>query len=81
MQHMLTLEYERLSIKPLVTLLAINKLSFIYLLVNHVTKLFTMHISILCAGLLYFTWADQRIQQFYNYHNVTLVVIELWLGK
>ena len=32
--------------------------------------------------LLYFAWADQRVQQFYNYHNVSeLIVIELWLGS
>ena len=22
--------------------------------------------------LLYFAWADQRVQQFYNYHNVSM---------
>ena len=29
-------------------------------------------------ALLYFAWADQRVQQFYN---LKLVVIELWLGS
>ena len=26
-------------------------------------------------NLLYFAWADQRIQQFYNYHNVSRTVV------
>ena len=38
-----------------------------------------------CIFLLYFAWADQRVQQFYNYQqSITTIlfeVIELWLGS
>ena len=35
------------------------------------------------VNLLYFAWAGQRVNLFYNYHAYSwkLVVIELWLGS
>ena len=37
-----------------------------YLLIQNCGRIVYTYVA-----LLYFAWADQRVQQFYNYHNVS----------
>ena len=46
---------------------------YIYVCVHYATGTYLhtiVQLTYLYIILLYFAWADQRIQQFYNYHNV-----------